>query len=262
MLKVIEVALNEVGYLEKASNKDLYSKTGNAGSANWTKFAKELDDIDFYNGKKNGYAWCDVFVDFCFVKAYGSEMAKKLLCQPNRSLGASCYYSANYFKQAGQFYSSPKIGDQIFFGNNDDVVHTGLVYAIDDTRVYTVEGNTSDASGVIPNGGGVFKKSYSRSYSRIYGYGRPNYALVGEDDNSSGGAIMISMAMLSKGDNGKEVKTLQALLIKKFGIGCGISGMDGDFGSATESAVKTFQRKYGLDVDGIVGANTWNKLLK
>ena len=69
---VIKIALDEVGYLEKESNKSLDSNTANAGDENYTKYARDLDKIsDFYNGKKNGYAWCDVFVDWCFVQAFG-----------------------------------------------------------------------------------------------------------------------------------------------------------------------------------------------
>ena len=115
--KVIEIALGEVGYLEKKSNSNLDSKTGNAGSNNYTKYARDLDAIpNFYNGKKNGYAWCDVWVDWVFVEAFGADMAKKLLCQPDKSYGAGCYYSAKYYKNKNQFHTSnPKIGDQIFF---------------------------------------------------------------------------------------------------------------------------------------------------
>ena len=66
--RLIEIAEAEEGYLEKASNASLDSDTANAGSANYTKYARDLDAIpNFYNGKKNGYAWCDVFVDWCFV---------------------------------------------------------------------------------------------------------------------------------------------------------------------------------------------------
>ena len=36
--KVIEIAENEVGYLEKASNSNLYEKNANAGSNNYTKY--------------------------------------------------------------------------------------------------------------------------------------------------------------------------------------------------------------------------------
>ena len=176
--KVIAVAEAEVGYLEKKSNKDLYSKTGNAGQNNYTKYAYEFDTkyTDFYNGKKNGYAWCDMFVDWCFVNAYGEANALKLLEQPKKSCGAGCQYSANYFKKINRFYTSPKRGDQIFFkSSNGEVCHTGLVYKVDDTYVYTIEGNTSSATGVIANGGCVAKKKYTLKYSRIYGYGRPNY---------------------------------------------------------------------------------------
>ena len=63
---LIKVAEKEVGYLEKASNKNLSNKTANAGSGNYTKYADYFDKEypTFYNGKKNGYAWCDVFVDW------------------------------------------------------------------------------------------------------------------------------------------------------------------------------------------------------
>ena len=40
MLKVVELALNEVGYREKASNAQLDSKTANAGHNNFTKYAR------------------------------------------------------------------------------------------------------------------------------------------------------------------------------------------------------------------------------
>lgn len=175
--KVIGIAMAEVGYLEKATNADLYSKTGNAGYNNYTKYAYDIDTKypNFYNGKKNGYAWCDVFVDWCFIQAFGVENAKKLLNQLDKSLGAGCGYSANYFKQIRRFFTSPQVGDQIFFGSASNVKHTGLVYAVDRYKVYTIEGNTSGASGVIANGGGVCKKSYEINSNSIYGYGRPNY---------------------------------------------------------------------------------------
>ena len=52
--KVLEIALAEVGYLEKKSNNQLDNKTANAGYNNYTKYARDLDAIpDFYNGKKN-----------------------------------------------------------------------------------------------------------------------------------------------------------------------------------------------------------------
>jgi len=176
--KVIDVALAEVGYLEKASNSQLDSKTANAGSKNYTKYSRDLAEVSYFNGRKQGAAWCSVFVAWAFYKAFGKAAALKLLCQPTvaaNNAGAGCRYARNYFKAKGQLYNTPKPGDQIFFGNASNVQHTGLVYKVDSSRVYTVEGNTSGASGVVANGGGVCLKSYPLTSASIYGYGRPDY---------------------------------------------------------------------------------------
>lgn len=174
--KVIDIALKEVGYLEKKTNAQLDDMTANAGSNNYTKYARDLYAAGYYNGNKNGYAWCDVFVDWCFFKAFGKTVGQAIQCQTG-DLGAGCVYSARYYQNKGQLHTSnPQVGDQIFFGTSaSDVTHTGLVYKVDGSKVYTVEGNTSGASGVIANGGGVCKKSYALSYAKIYGYGRPAY---------------------------------------------------------------------------------------
>ena len=66
--------------------------------------------------------------------------------------------------------------------------------------------------------------------------------------------------MLRKGSEGADVKALQTLLVG-YGYSCGRYGADGDFGSATEKAVKAYQKANGLDVDGIVGPASWGKLL-
>ncbi len=175
--KVILIAKEQEGYLEKKSNKDLDDKLKNAGSNNYTKFARDLDNIpNFYNGKKQGYAWCDVFVDWCFVQAFGVDRAKELLCQPDNSCGAGVGYSCDYYKKKGQFYTEPQVADQIFFKNSQGTrTHTGIVYKVDSNYVYTIEGNTSSESGVIANGGCVRCKKYALNYKYIYGYGRPKY---------------------------------------------------------------------------------------
>lgn len=176
--KVIDIASAEVGYLEKKTNDYLDHKTANAGKNNFTKYARDLDSIiGFYNGKKQGYAWCDVFVDWCFVSAFGVARAKTLLNQPYNSLGAGCPYSARYYKNKGQYHKTAQVGDQIFFKTSGgDICHTGIVYKVDKTYVYTIEGNTSSADGVVANGGCVAKKKYKLTYSLIDGYGRPAYA--------------------------------------------------------------------------------------
>ena len=169
--KLITVALNEVGYLEKKSKSSLDAKTANAGNANYTKYARDLSK---YNAGifANGYAWCDTFVDWCFVQAFGAEIAKKLIH------GWSAYTptSAGYYKNAGEWKPKAQKGDQIFFKDaKGTICHTGIVYDVDSTYVYTVEGNTSSESGLVANGGSVAKKKYKLGYARIAGYGRPNY---------------------------------------------------------------------------------------
>lgn len=186
MLKVIEVALGEVGYLEKANNSQLDDKIANAGYGNWTKYARDLDELGVYNFRKNGFDWCDMFVDWCMITAYGVEMGQKLICQPMGGLGAGCTYSAQYYREKGQFHTSnPQPGDQIFFSSDGgkSSYHTGLVERADANYVYTIEGNTYGASGVIANGGGVCRKRYALNYSQIAGYGRPDYSMIEEEED-------------------------------------------------------------------------------
>lgn len=270
--KVIALALSQEGYLEKKSNSQLDDFKANAGSGNFTRFARDLDSIpNFYNGKKNGFPWCDVFVDWLFVQAFGAENAKKLLCQPDKSLGAGCGYSARYYKAKGQFHTKdPKPGDQIFFLDSaGDVAHTGIVYKVDNLYVYTVEGNTSTASGVVGNGGGVWRKQYALSYNRIYGYGRPDYDSVSyeeteeknpETETTKKGDFTVEMRVLKNGCKGSDVKALQILLIGN-GFTCGVWGADGNFGAATQTAVRNYQKKHRLSVDGMAGPETMRSLL-
>ena len=63
---------------------------------------------------------------------------------------------------------------------------------------------------------------------------------------------------LKKGASGNITKLLQEKLVK---LGYSTNGVDGIFGSGTYSAVREFQKTRGLSADGIVGQNTWRKLL-
>ncbi|MFI6441029.1 protein kinase [Streptomyces sp. NPDC050759] len=61
------------------------------------------------------------------------------------------------------------------------------------------------------------------------------------------------------GDKGQRVVQVQCMLSKR-GYSVGGSGVDGEFGKDTQSAVKQFQSAKGLEVDGQVGPNTWSAL--
>lgn len=245
--KVISVALAEEGYTEKASNKSLDSKTANAGCKNYTKYSRDL--INEIGGPyAQGVAWCDMFVDWCFLKAYGKDTAKKLIG------GWSAYTptSAQYYKNMGRYYKTkPQVGDQIFFRNPKEICHTGLIYKVSNSYIYTIEGNTSPQSGVVANGGMVCKKKYMISNARIDGFGRPKY-----DESQKpiirhyGGTFPLIPPNLKYGSKGKEVSNLQKFLNWYASYGLVV---DGEFGKYTQSAVREFQAKTGLIADGIFG---------
>lgn len=254
--KVIDIALAEVGYLEKETNAQLDDKTANAGDDNYTKYARDLDAIGFYNGRKQAVAWCDVFVDWCFVQAYGKEAALAITFQPTKAssnCGAGCKYSRQYYEKNGQLFDTPEPGDQVFFYSSDKskISHTGLVYAVDTNYVYTSEGNTSSKSGVVANGGAVEKKKYKRSYNRLAGFGRPAY---GQRVEPAPDLRLGDRLPLVKGDEGDDVAELQTVL-KNLGYDLGAygankDGVDGDYGSKTVAAVKAYQSANGLTANG------------
>ena len=66
---------------------------------------------------------------------------------------------------------------------------------------------------------------------------------------------------LRKGSKGDAVRELQTMLLK-LGYDLGPCGIDGDFGKATEAAVRSFQSDHRLAADGICGAKTWAELEK
>ncbi|MGW1752403.1 protein kinase domain-containing protein [Streptomyces sp. NPDC002092] len=61
------------------------------------------------------------------------------------------------------------------------------------------------------------------------------------------------------GDSGKRVQQVQCMLTKR-GYGVGSTGVNGEFGPDTETAVRTFQTDRGLNADGIVAHDTWGAL--
>lgn len=261
--KLVACAMNQVGYLEKRSNAQLDNKTANAGSANWNRYARDIDNKypDFYNGRKNGYSWCDIFVDWCFIECFGYEKALKMLYQPTKSTGAGCSYSAGFYRAHNAFYRVPNVGDQVFFGDYGNEGHTGIVIDVEGSIVRTVEGNTSGGYGVDANGDGVYIKRYDISTQYIPGFGRPNWEVVSSDVGTEEVTDTVSYPTIKLGSKGSEVKKAQKLLIAK-GYSCGAAGADGDFGAATYNAVKKFQAANGLEADGIVGSKTWAALLK
>lgn len=293
---LIKIAREEIGYHEKATNADLDSKTANSGAGNWTKYSRDLDAIGFFNTKKNGPfgEWCAIINCWEEYKLRGSgEAARAALYQPEPryNCGAGCTQQAGYFRQNNAFFTSPMVGDWIFFGAAGNEAHTGRVVEVSDKRVYTIEGNVRNE---------VLLLSYDIDDKNIVGYGRPKYdandpnavhvvktgdtldkiaaeydttaaAIAKENGISNPNFITSGTVLVFKkgtkewhtsdvfcqyGDRNKAVSVIQALLLIR-----GLSlTYDGYFGAETRSAVMTWQRSKGITVDGIVGEETLRTL--
>ena len=165
--RLIAIAVAEIGYHEKISNSNLDDKNANSGSGNWTKYARDLAAAGYYNGNKNGYAWCDVFVDWCFyiLANRDARVAQMIECQTG-DCGAGCLYSRQYYQQQGRLYNTPQPGDQVFFTQNGEICHTGIVETVNGNSITTIEGNTSDQ---------VARRSYTLGNGYVKDFGRPKY---------------------------------------------------------------------------------------
>ena len=146
---IANVALGEVGYQEYGPNETKYGA--------------------WYG--TNGVAWCVMFVIWCArqVSIPASVIPKT----------ASTNYLKDWLSDRSRYYASaaqggspnPAIGDVVFF-TNDEGNGTGHVGVITSTStangtITVVEGN---------NGDQVTKKTYSKTSSALYGFGRPAYS--------------------------------------------------------------------------------------
>lgn len=253
--RLILIAKNEIGYLEKKSNSQLDDKTANAGSNNYTKYWRDIKP------SYQGQPWCAAFVSWCFMKAFGLDKAKKLLKHWP-------YVYCPTMSELFTLNSYPKIGDIVIFYHNGTFTHTGLVTAVIGDKFYTIEGNTSGASGIIANGGGVCQKSYYNSKLPGTKFCTPDYSLVAsstETTNTEGGSYMFTPETVKAGDKNTSVLLLQEILRAR--------GFKGKTGKAlkltwtadanTIYALKAYQesRKEVLAVDGVCGPATWKDLI-
>lgn len=162
---LIATARAEVGYLEKKSNSQLDDKTANAGYNNYTKYWRDVYP------QYQAQAWCAAFVSWCMMKTFGLDTAKKLL---KHWPYVYCPTLENLFTK----YANPQRGDIVIFYRNGTFAHTGLVTKVEGDKFYTIEGNTSGGSSIVPNGGGVYAKSYYNSNLPGTKFCRPDYSIV------------------------------------------------------------------------------------
>ncbi|WP_242892398.1 peptidoglycan-binding protein [Actinomadura litoris] len=203
-------------------------------------------------------SWCDMAITY-WARHSGNTVA--VLPGGDR---AYTVWHATDFQNAGRWHTGTtaevdraKPGDIVFFdwgatNSIGAIDHVGVVEkALGGGRLQTIEANTSNAC-----------MRRVRSSAVIAGYGRPAYTSSG---GSSSGATDWQEAMvkrlpnLKKGAHGEHVESIQALLQARSHPEV---VRDGDFGPATEAAVKAVQKWGGVDADGEVGPKTWPVLLR
>lgn len=234
--------------------------------------------IDIYNGHRplaRGYsvkytdAWCATFVSAVAVLCGYTDI------MPTE---CSCAKMVQLYKNLGRWQEKddyvPQLGDIVMYdwgdtGKGDNTGtpdHVGIVAYISGTTMKIIEGNISDS---------VAYRTLSVNGKYIRGYCLPDYASKATEGGNtkpntestkpntteSVKTVEIVLDVLEEGAEGAQVKTLQQLLIAK-GQKLPKYGADGEFGAETEKAVKAFQSAKNLNDDGVVGNDTWNKLLK
>ena len=180
---VVAIALSQLGYQEGASNGQFSGEV--SGRNNYVEFSYNLGEFGLGYGGSD-FPWCASFVSWCLYQSHNTDQNtwrdlgryhvgdykyiwKEISCsQWVRQLKGAGYYK--YSKYEGGSYT-PKYGDLVFFQNSNGVAHIGICLYVSGGRIYTVEGNTSDASGLEANGGGVYFKNYAIGTSYINGYG-------------------------------------------------------------------------------------------
>lgn len=289
------------GYYEKASARNLSREisdfAANKGSANYT-----------YMGKICGInpgAWCAMMVSTAVLEACGGDKAAAKSAMWGVWPYAACnqlweaapsgkrhwsWYGLNKKGKTGEAYT-PKVGDVIVFTDAwKSRDHTGMVYGVDGTTVYTYEGNSGNMAR---------KRSYSLTSAYIYGYVELNlepeqltpiqsfqrwlgvdadgiygpvteaaaikahqkavselYGVPIDKDGEWGPETYYATRSVQRGDEGDDVKVWQGVL---YCLGFDPQGLDGEFGANTAVATVALQEELGLSPTGIVDRSTWAK---
>ena len=196
-----------------------------------TQLDIEYKTGDWYKvtyGRFSGYVYASYVRVYDKVPNKGETVVEDSTTLKKGSTGAAVKKLQERLKELG-YYNNVCDGD---YGT----VTANAVKAFEKKHGYTQDG-IADAT--------VQKKLYSSS------------ALSANSTTGSGSSSSSSTDELKKGDKGDAVKKLQKRLKE---LGYYKSWADGDYGNETYEAVKAFQKKNGLYVDGVAGSQTLKKL--
>ena len=221
--------------------------------ASW-KNSEAAKKDNYYSAAANGEKWIGHTVADC----------SGLFAWAFKILGGYMYHGSNtmwdkYCTAKGELKKGKrddgkelKPGTAIFTHSTERRGHVGL---------YIGDGWVIEASGTI---NGVIRSKITISKWKEWGelkgvkYENAPADIITEPAEDK---VTQTYGTLKKGAKGPVVKYAQQLLMNH-GFSLPKYGSDGDFGNETVSAVKAFQAANGLSQDGIIGKNTWAKLLE
>ncbi|MGW2580846.1 CHAP domain-containing protein [Streptomyces virginiae] len=248
---------------------------GRDPSGNWNniqRFSPETLGLEW----SQGMAWCATFT------AWGAD---ELGARDRWPITASCWTAVQWWKKAGRWTEYPVLGGPFYMGSSGQD-HVGVVYAYDDTSIYTIEGNTN--SGGSYQGDGVYQRVRPRrGAGSPYGYGVPMFdeGTVSADPELGGTRtasvpvpappqVRVSashVAAAARRDPGlrqggttypADVNVVEVALARE-GLLADAYAHDGSFGSRSVTGYAALQRRYGYsgaDADGIPGRTTLTRL--
>ena len=156
---VVKTAKKYIGYLEHW-NDDLIGVFGaNVGKGGHTIFAHHIRRAYPWRNF-NGVPWCATFVHSVFLEALGKQRARELLGKPHPGTRVLL----KRFRRRGMLTDRPRQGDLIFLTNGSGRAdHCGIVVEVEPDRVITIEGNTTDPTGIFqPHEGGAVAQRVRR----------------------------------------------------------------------------------------------------
>ena len=214
-------------------------------------------DLSYGVNKANNWG-ADLFISIHFNKAYDHY---------NGALGSEvCVYSTfdipqriiNGLASLGFKNRGQKVRNNLYELNHTKmkamIIEVCFVEASEDVALYKKLGHDLIGKTIAES---ITNKNISISNVKPTINNNDNWTKrLQEECNKQG---FITYPTLKKGARGNITKLLQEKLVS---LGYNTNGIDGIFGSGTEKAIMSFQKNNGLVVDGIVGKNTWGKLLK
>ena len=219
-------------------------------------------DLSYGVNKANSWR-ADLFISIHFNKAYDNY---------NGSLGSEvCVYSpfdtaqrvVNELSNLGFKNRGQKIRNNLYELNHTKmkamIIEVCFVEASEDVALYKKLGHyligKTIAKAIISSNNSIYNAKPLPNNEVILNNTDNWINRLQEECNKQG---FNSYPTLRKGARGNITKLLQEKLVSH---GYNTNGIDGIFGLGTEKAVISFQKNNGLVVDGIVGKNTWRKLL-